>query len=143
MKSKILGLSLFLWFSTALWAQSNDRANTSDVKACAALVGDGKLPWSVNSAEFVQPPLTVFVTVGPRDSWRKVTVAVPFGVGSGGVDTTSESWSTLLSTEVLCHTVLRETPFTLRLRHHLHMDFNFSSTYSESSIMRSATCSAD
>jgi hypothetical protein len=25
----------------------------------------------------------------------------------------------------------------------LHADFNFSSTYSESSIMRSATCSAD
>src|SRR5258708_1955676 len=29
-----------------------------------------------------------------------------------------ESCSTLLSTEVLCHTVLRETPFRLRLRHH-------------------------
>jgi feruloyl esterase len=63
---------------SALRAQSNDEANDSDVKACAALAGDGKPPWSVNSAEFVNPPLTVFVTVGPRDSWRKVTVAVPF-----------------------------------------------------------------
>ena len=78
MKRKILISSLFLLFSTALWAQPNEKATDSDVKACAALSGEGKLPWSVNSAEFVQPPFTAFVAVGPRDSWRKVTVGVPF-----------------------------------------------------------------
>jgi hypothetical protein len=62
----------------SLGAQSNGKAIDSDVKACTALANERKLPWAVNSAEFVQPPLTVFVTVGPRDSWRKVTVALAF-----------------------------------------------------------------
>jgi feruloyl esterase len=91
MKRKILTSSFFLLFSAALWAQSNDKANDSDVTACAALVGDGKLPRSVSSAEFVQPPLTVFVTVGPRDSWKKVIVAVPFCRVIGTVKPTPES----------------------------------------------------
>ena len=78
MKRKILISSLFLLLGTALWPQSNRKANDSDAKACAALAGDGKLPWSVNSAGFVQPPFTALVAAGPRENWKKVTVAVPF-----------------------------------------------------------------
>jgi feruloyl esterase len=76
---------------SALGPQSNEKANDSDVKACAALGGEGKSPWSVNSAEFVQPPLTVFVAVGPRESWRKVTVTVPFCRVIGTVKPTPHS----------------------------------------------------
>jgi feruloyl esterase len=91
MKRKILLSSLFLLFSIALLAQSNDKASESDVKACAALVGDGKLPWSVSSAEFVRPPLTTSVAVGPHDGRKKVTVAVPFCRVIGKVKPTPES----------------------------------------------------
>jgi hypothetical protein len=76
MKKKILISLLFLLFSTALWAQ--DKATDSDVKACGALAEDGNPPWSVNSAEFVHPPFAASVAVGPRENWKKVTVAVPF-----------------------------------------------------------------
>jgi feruloyl esterase len=91
MKRKILLSSLFLLFSAALWAQSNDKASESDVKACAALVGDGKLPWSVSSAEFVRPPFTTSVAVGPHDGRQKVTVADPFCRVIGTVKPTPES----------------------------------------------------
>jgi len=91
MKGKILLSSVFLLTSTALWAQSNDKATESDAKACAALVGDGKLPWSVNSAGFVHPPFTTSVAVGPHDGRQKVTVAVPFCRVIGTVKPTPES----------------------------------------------------
>ena len=55
----------------ALGAQSKDEATSPDGKACTALAAEEKLPWLVNSAEFVQPPFTAVVTVGPRDSWKR------------------------------------------------------------------------
>jgi len=98
----ILSVSLCasLWFVTGLaetllagsaYAQSNDEPTGSDAKACAALAGDGKLPWSVNSAGFVQPPFTAYVAVGPRDKWKRVTVSVPFCRIVGTVKPTPES----------------------------------------------------
>jgi feruloyl esterase len=101
----ILGLTLAPWLSAqerpvafvdvtgvpALGAPSSDDATGSDAKACAALAGDGKLPWSVNSAGFVHPPFTASVAVGPPDSWKKVTVAVPFCRVIGTVKPTPES----------------------------------------------------
>ena len=61
-------------------------------------------------------------------------------------NTTSESWSHVLPFSPLKFFVI----LWLEKLHSgcvsgttLYMDFNFSSTYSESSIMRSATCSAD
>lgn len=101
----ILGLTLAPWLSaqegqvpfvevtgvSAFQAQSSDEATGSDAKACAALAADGKLPWSVNSAGFVQPPFTAFVAVGPRDSWKRVTVGVPFCRVLGTVKPTPES----------------------------------------------------
>jgi len=75
----------------ALGTQYTDELTSSDVKACAALARAGEPPWSVNSAEFVHPPLIVSVTVGPRESWKKVTVAVPFCRVVGTVKPTPQS----------------------------------------------------
>ena len=74
----VTGLAETFLFSGSAYAQSSDEATLSDAKGCAALAGDGNLPWSVNSAGFVQPPFTAYVAVGPRDKWKRVTVSVPF-----------------------------------------------------------------
>lgn len=87
----VTGLAETFLFSGSAYAQSSDEATLSDAKGCAALAGDGKLPWSVNSAGFVQSPFTAYVAVGPRDKWKRVTVSVPFCRIVGTVKPTPES----------------------------------------------------
>jgi feruloyl esterase len=82
MKRKMLISLPVLLLCVVLWAQSKDEASAPEVKACASLAGEGKAPWSVNSAEFIRPPFATPRAVGTRG---KVTVAVPFCrvVGTG------------------------------------------------------------
>jgi feruloyl esterase len=80
----------FMFLSAASCAQSKANTNVTDTKACTALAGAGKHPWSVNSAEFVHPPFTVTIR-GGHDTGKNVTVSVPFCRVIGTVKPTRES----------------------------------------------------
>jgi len=81
---------VFMFLGAAACAQSEANTNGPDTKACAALAGARKHPWSVNSAEFIHSPFTVTIK-GGHDTGKTVTVSVPFCRITGMVKPTRES----------------------------------------------------
>jgi feruloyl esterase len=88
MNRPFLALSVFLLFSSAVSAQTHNEPTASDRKACTSLAGAGSSPWSVESAEFVQPPFGIAVR---RGSPNKISVEVPFCRVIGMVKPNAES----------------------------------------------------
>jgi len=78
----------FLLFHNVLWCQTKNQPSAFDRTACASLAAKGKSPWSVKSAEFQVPPITIPARRGSQD---QITVAVPFCRVAGTVKPTPES----------------------------------------------------
>lgn len=87
MKCLFLRFFPLLFVSYAVWAQSNQSV-APDQKSCAALVDGVDSPLSIQSAEFVRPPLNTFArgTAG-----HQITVNVPFCRVAGTIKPTTDS----------------------------------------------------
>jgi hypothetical protein len=74
MKYRLLQSLALVFSSVPGWSQA-DHQSDADQKVCSALVHSGG---PVTSAEWIQPPITVTETYGPKETWKDYTVTVPF-----------------------------------------------------------------
>jgi feruloyl esterase len=84
-----LALSLFLLLGSTVSAQTtNNKPAAPDETDCANLAGAGNPLWSIKSAEFVQPPLSI---AARRGTQGKISVETPFCRVTGRVTLNARS----------------------------------------------------